>query len=249
MYTCIIIDDEPHAIEGLKGYINVLPELSLIKSYTDPLIALKEINANTKVDVVFLDVDMPKISGIELAKEIRSKIDKLVYTTAYTKYAFDAFETNADAYLLKPYSLGKFIITINKLFPENIMVRDNSLGNIAPQKDYFFVKSKEDDLKIIKIKYTDIVTIESKLNYIMIHTISKKVLTYMSLTEIAKILNEISGFMQLHRSFIINQDQIETIDGNLVKLINGVRITVGDNYRKQFNAFVAERLIKTGKQE
>lgn len=247
MYTCIIIDDEPHAIEGLKGYISTLPELLLIKSYTDPLIALKEISINVKVDIVFLDVDMPRISGIELAKEIRSKTNKLVFTTAHTKYAFEAFEANADAYLLKPYSLGKFIIAINKLLPENTMVKDNSLENRALQKDFFFVKSKEDDLKILKIKYADIVAVESKQNYIMIHTITKKVLTYMSLIEIAKILNGMHGFIQLHRSFIVNEDQIETIDGNLVKMINGVRITVGDNYRKQFNAFVAERLIKTGK--
>ncbi|WP_225872503.1 LytR/AlgR family response regulator transcription factor [Pedobacter polaris] len=247
MYKCIIIDDEPHAIEGLKGYINAMPELSLLKSYVDPLIALKEINSNEPIDIIFLDVDMPKINGIELSKEIRSKTNKLVFTTAHTKYAYEAFEANADAYLLKPYSLGKFIITINKLFPAQEKGSQN-FAEKSIKENFFFVKSREDDLKILKIKYEDIIAVESKQNYIMIYTTTKKVLTYMSLTEIAKILHEMPNFMQLHRSFVINQDQIETIDGNLVKMTNGIRLTVGENYRKEFNVFVANRLIKAGKQ-
>jgi len=246
MYKCIIIDDEPHAIEGLKKYIESVSELILFKSYTDPLLALKDFDRIEPVDIIFLDIDMPKINGIELSKEIKNKTKKLVFTTAHTKYAYEAFEANADAFLLKPYSLGKFIITINKLFPEKAI--DEKVGeNTVIKKDFFFVKSKEDDLKILKIRYADIVAVESKQNYVMIYTATKKVLTYMSLTEIAKILNTMPGFMQLHRSFIISQDQIETIDGNFVKMVNGIRITVGDNYRKEFNAFVADKLIKTGK--
>lgn len=247
MYNCIIIDDEKNAIDGLKSYIDAVPELSLIKSYTDPITALKEIANNATVDIIFLDVDMPKINGIELSKEIRNKTNKLVFTTAHTKYAYEAFEANADAYLLKPYSLGKFVITINKLFPEQAIANPNATEAVSVKKEFFFVKSKEDDLRILKIKYSDIVAIESKHNYIMIHTITKKVLTYMSLAEISKILSEISGFMQLHRSFIISQDQIENIDGNLVKMTNGIRITVGDHYRKEFIAFINDRLIKAGK--
>lgn len=246
MYKCVIIDDEPHAIEGLTKYIDSVPELVLIKSYTDPLLALKDFDQIGPVDILFLDIDMPKINGIELSKEIKNKTQKLIFTTAHTKYAYEAFEVNADAFLLKPYSLGKFIITINKLFPEK-KLDEKTDENIAVKKDFFFVKSREDDLKILKIRYADIVAVESKQNYIMIYTITKKVLTYMSLTEIAKILNTMPGFMQLHRSFIISQDQIETIDGNLVKMINGIRISVGDHYRKEFNAFVADKLIKTGK--
>lgn len=247
MYRCIIIDDEPQAIEGLKEYISSVAELSIVGTYTDPLLALKEIVRDEPVDLIFLDVDMPKINGIELAREIRSKANKLVFTTAHTKYAYEAFEANADAYLLKPYSLGKFIITINKLFGVKLASTDEMVHKPV-QKDFFFVKSREDDLKILKILYADIVAVESKQNYIMIYTLSKKILTYMSLTEIGKILNTKPGFMQLHRSFIISLDQIETIDGSLVKMTNGIRIAVGDTYRKEFNGFVADRLIKTGKQ-
>jgi DNA-binding LytR/AlgR family response regulator len=240
MYKCIIIDDEPHAIDGLKRYINSTPELLLIESYTDSLIALKSIKASEPVDLIFLDIDMPKINGIELSKEIKNKTNKLIFTTAHSKYAYEAFEVDADAYLLKPYSLGKFVITIEKLFPEKN-------GHINIKDDFFFVKSKGEDLKIVKIKYDDVIAIESKQNYVMIHTMTKGVLTYMSLTEISKLLINIPGFVQLHRSFIVKQDKIDAIDGNLIKMANGIQITVGELFRKDFNNFITKRLIKAGK--
>lgn len=242
MYKCIIIDDEPHAIEGLKGYISQMPTLQLLATYTDPLLALKEIQSLSGIDLIFVDVDMPKINGLELAKEIRSKTKKLIFTTAHTKYAFEAFQVKADAYLLKPYSLGKFIITVNELFPD-----DNDTIEQPVKNDFFFVKSKDDDLKILKIKYADVIAIESKQNYIMIYTSKKNILTYMTLSEIAKILKPMPNFMQLHRSYLINQDHIEMIDGNLVKMVNEIRITVGDSYRNEFNAFIIKGLIKMGK--
>lgn len=249
MLRCIIIDDEPHAILGLQNYIEAIPELKLLASYTDPVIALKEIHKVATVDIIFMDIDMPKISGIELAKEIRSITGKLVFTTAHTKYAYEAFEANADAYLLKPYTMGKFVITINKLFPMQQIAKGLDNEHLTLQKNYFFVKSKEDDLKILKINFDDVVVVESKLNYVMIYTPTKKILTYMSLVEIAKILVQRSNFKQLHRSFLINTNHIETIDGNLVKMINGTRITVGEHYRKEFNAFINDSLIKAGKLE
>lgn len=242
MYKCIIIDDEPHAIEGLKKYIDSVPELTLVQSYTDPLKALKSITEGEPVDLILLDVDMPKITGIELSKVIRNKTAKLIFTTAHTKYAYDAFEADADAYLLKPYTLGKFVITINKLFPEKQQAEAN-----AEREDFFFVKSKEENHKIIKIKYKEVVAVESKLNYVMIHTPTRQILTYMSLTEMAKILNNGDDFIQLHRSFIVKKDHIESIDGNTIKMVNGVQITVGDHYRKEFADFINTRLIKAGK--
>jgi DNA-binding LytR/AlgR family response regulator len=244
MYHCIIIDDEEHAIEGLKAYISTLPELSITQTYLDPLLALKEIERMEPVDLIFLDVDMPKINGIELAAEIRNKTKKLVFTTGHSKYAYEAFEANADAYLLKPYSLGKFIIAINKLFPETAFHK-----TIKEDDTYFFVKSKEDDLRMVRINYDEIVVVEGQQNYIMIHTKTKKILTYMSLIEITAILTRYGGFMQLHRSFVANMVQIEHIDGSMVKMNNGMRIGVGEYYRKNFNDFLSAYLIKAGKRK
>lgn len=244
MYRCIIIDDEPHAIEGLKGYVETIAGLNLVKCYNEPLKVLQEIDSLGKLDLIFLDVDMPMISGIELAAEIRGKTEKLIFTTAHTKYAFEAFEANADAYLLKPYTLGKFAITVHKLFPKL-----NEQKPIAEQvaADFFFVKSKEDNLKLIRINFADVIAVESKQNYILIHTSNKNILTYLSLTEMARILAGKTEFMQLHRSYIINSQKIDAIDGNTLQLNNGLKLTVGDNYKIAFETFVSEKIIKVGK--
>lgn len=247
MHRCVIIDDEPHAIEGLKRYIDNFPELLLVQSYTDSVIALKEIKENEALDIIFMDVDMPKITGIELSKEIRSKTDKLVFTTAHTKHAYDAFQLAADAYLLKPYSLGKFAITLQNLFPKKPDFIKPEVTPTSLYQDFFFVKSKEDDLNILKVKFDSIIAVESQQNYVKIYTPTKNIVTYMSLTEIAKILCTLPLFMQLHRSFIINKAHIESIDGHLIKMANGLKVSVGDKYHKEFNSFVNEHLIKAGK--
>ncbi|MDB5086735.1 MAG: Two component transcriptional regulator, LytTR family [Mucilaginibacter sp.] len=242
---CIIIDDEPYAIEGLKNYIGSIPNLSVFKSYTDPVQALIELAASDMVDLILLDIDMPKITGIELSREIRQKTRKLVFTTSYTQYGYQAFEVEADAYLLKPYTLSKFAATISKLFPKEEKFRLE--GNVTD--DYFFVKNKDDHLKIVKIRYDEVIAVESKQNYVMIHTPTKKVLTYMSLTEISKIFRPVRKFEQFQRSFIIGKDHIDSIDGNTIKMVNGLQITVGEYFRKDFSTFLSEKLIKARRKE
>ncbi|MBK0380074.1 LytR/AlgR family response regulator transcription factor [Mucilaginibacter segetis] len=242
---CVIIDDEPYAIEGLKTYIGSIPNLTLFKSYTDPVQALIDLTASDMVDLVLLDIDMPKITGIELSREIRQKTRKLVFTTSYTEYGYQAFEVDADAYLLKPYTLSKFAATILKLFPIDEKIAQESKFI----DDYFFVKNKDENLKIVKIRYDEVIAVESKQNYVMIHTVSKKVVTYMSLTEISKIFKPYPRFEQFQRSFIICKDHIDTIDGNTIKMINGLQITVGDFYKKVFAEFLSNRLIKARRQE
>lgn len=248
MYTCVIIDDQAHAIEGLTQYIDSVPELTLIKTYTDPVVALQEIGSLGVVDVLFLDVDMPKINGIDLGREIRTNVKKLVYTTGHSKYALEAFELYADGYLLKPFSLGKFILQVNKLFSEHRVVNVDSLSEMPKKKNFFFVKSKEDELQAVKIHFADIVVVEGQRNYVLIHTLAKKVLTYISLGEMVKILADHPGFLQLHRSYVVNQQQIEMVDGNTVKLSNGSKIVVGNAFRGQFTTFMTDWSLKAGKQ-
>lgn len=240
MYKCIIIDDEPHAIEGLKKYIKQTEQLILVKSYSDPIIALREISFSDTVDLILLDIDMPEISGIELATAIRHKTSKLVFTTAHTKYGFQAFQVKADGYLLKPYTLADFLQTIHALF----VIGSHGDPKLAKKENFFFIKSKEDNPKLIKILYDDIIAVESNLNYIHIHTIHKKILTYMSLTEISNKLTEEKGFCQFHRSFIINTLHIESIQGNTITMNKGKKMTVGDYYRKGFNEFINKKLVK-----
>jgi len=242
-YKCIVIDDEQFAVDWLKNYINAIPALQLIKCYTNPLEALMEIINGDIVDLVILDINMPKITGIDLSKEIRKKTTKLIFSTAYKEYGFEAYEVEGDAYLLKPYTISKFAGTIAKIFPEH---GDDKAG-ISSTDDFFFVKNKEEHLKIVKINYAEVVAVESKQNYVLIHTLTKKVLTYMSLTEISKILNQLQNFVQFQRSFIIGKIHIDYIDGNTIKMVTGLQITVGEYYRKDFSAFLTEKLIKTGR--
>lgn len=240
---CIIIDDEPFAVNWLTNYINSMPNLNLLKSYTDPLQALIEIANGDIVDLILLDINMPKITGIDLSREIRKKTKKLIFSTAYKQYGYEAFEVEADAYLLKPYTISKFVGTLAKVFPAN----DKTSSGILSPDEFFFVKNKDEDLKIVKINYSDVIAIESKQNYVQIHTLTTKVLTYMSLTEISKMLRHLQNFVQFQRSFIIGKQHIDSIDGNTIKMVNGLKITVGDYYRKEFSAFLTERLIKAGR--
>ena len=241
MYTCVIIDDEPHALEGLKKYVDAYPDLCLVKCYSDPRAALIEMSQEAMVDLVLLDIDMPYINGIELSREIRHKTKRLVFTTGHSKYGYDAIKVDADDYLLKPYTLAEFLISMNKVFKGF-----NALEGKVNKEDFFFVKSKEDNLKLINIKYCDVVAVESKLNYVMIYTKNRQVLTYMSLTEISKILEKYAGFLRFHRSFIIAQEHIEFIEGNSIRMVNGKEITVGDFYKKDYSTFLQRKLLKTG---
>lgn len=241
---CIIIDDELHAIEGLESYINTLPALELIKTYTDPLLALTEISEGEPVDMIFMDVDMPRINGIELGKVLRHKTDKLIYTTAHTKYAFDAYQVNANAFLHKPYTLIKFIETVNRFFTD---FSTKPVGQkIEEEQEFFFVRSRNDN-NLIKIRYPEIIAVESLLNYIRIYTVSQDVVTYMTMSEIKTVLHTYSTFMQVHRSFIISKNHIEKVEGNMLKMSNSLVINVGNMYRDAVQSFIMARTLKSNR--
>jgi len=238
MYKCIIIDDEPHAIAGVKKYLESLPNIDLVAAYSDPYAALTEIETFKDIDLILMDIDMPNISGIELSKSIRAKTRKLIFTTGHTKYGYEAFKADADDYLLKPYTLGEFMIAINKalLKPSD---------HISNNSSTFLVKNKDDGNRIVAIKYSDVIAVESQLNYVSIHTSSTKVTTYMSLGEMVKVLSPATGFLQFHRSYIISYNFIDYIDGNTIKMKNGLFITVREYYKKSFADFINKNLIRS----
>ncbi len=243
-FSCVIIDDEEYALERLSGYIARLPELELLAAFSDPLLALSELRSMEVLDVVFLDIDMPELNGLELALAIRERTGKLVFVTAHAKYAYSAFQLKADDYLLKPYSLVQFLACVDKLF-QGFSVDKPNVPTI--QDDFFFVRSREQSPKLVKIGFKEILMVESQRNYILIHTSSRQVLTYMSLIEIAGILAQQRGFIQIQRGFIIRADKIEYIEGNCVQLLSGRKIIVGKQYRDLFFEFVSERVLKAGK--
>ncbi|MGM9475601.1 LytR/AlgR family response regulator transcription factor [Pedobacter sp. GSP4] len=241
---CIIIDDDLHSINGLKSYISSLASLELIQYYTDPVLALNEISAGLAVDIIFMDVDMPLISGLELSKSIRHKTDKLIFTTSHSKYAYEAFEIYANAYLLKPYTFARFAETINKLFPQ---VPSSQQVNIKHTDDYFFVRNKSDHNNLIKVRYSDIVAVESLQNYVRIFTLNETIVSYIALSEIKIILLEFPNFAQAHRSFIIAKNYIEKVEGHTLKMINNLTINIGNSYRDNIQDYIKEKTIKTSR--
>ncbi|SDH46281.1 DNA-binding response regulator, LytR/AlgR family [Pedobacter terrae] len=243
MYKCVIIDDELHAVEYLENYISRLPNFEITGSYTDPLKALTDILEGPSVDLILMDVDMPEISGIELSKAIRKKTSKLVFTTSHTKYGFDAFEVEADGYILKPYNFAKFMQVINRLF-----IEPKQLEKSSENRRFFFVRtSKANNMKIVKVFFNEIIAIESNLNYVQIHTCQGSVETYMSLTELDLQLNQVPDLVRFQRSFIVNKSRIDNIEGNIIRMDNGLKISVGNYYKKSFDDFISKNLIKSNK--
>jgi DNA-binding LytR/AlgR family response regulator len=244
MLNCIIIDDEQFAVDALLKYIDLLPYLKVTGIFTDPLQALQMVSSAKDTDLIFMDIDMPSLSGIELAGVLRAKTNKLVFTTAHSKYAFDAYQVAGDAFLLKPFTFANFSTTINRLFPEK------SNQNTAPASgnDYFLVKSKEDDLAIVKIKYQDVIAFESAQNYIRIHLIGDKVLTaYLTLKDVLQLTGSRPEFKQFHRAFVISTDNVTQLKGNVIQLSNHLQIPVGDTFKESFSAYLEEKLFVTSR--
>lgn len=242
MYRCIIIDNEQHAVDALTKYVAKLTNFNLVAAFTNPLEALNSFSNLGRIDLILLDIDMPEIDGLELSKTLARRDSKLIFTTGHSRYGYEAFRVDADDFLLKPYSFAEFLRSIDKLF-----YLTKEIGKISIPTGSFFVKSKEESQVILNIRFEDIVAVESKMNYVMIHTLTRKILAYLTLIEMSKILSEQPGFKQFQRSFLIAERFIESISGNCIKMSTGLQLTVGEYYRKDFSKFLADKIIKTGR--
>jgi len=238
-YRCVIIDDEQHAIDLLTDYISELPSLSIFKSFTNPILALDEIRVEDDIDIVFMDIDMPGISGLELAKTLRYKTKKLVFTTAHTQYAVEAFDVRADSYLLKPIKISKFAVLVNEL-TESMHI------GVASKANFFYIKGDEKG-KHIRVNMDDIVMVEGMKNYVVIYTGDEKFTTYLTMIEAENALMNDGRFMRIHKSFIINTDEILKVSGNNVYLSNDTEIVLGVSYKERFNDYLNENTLKTGR--
>ncbi len=232
MIKCVIIDDEESAINVLTTYIEKVPFLDLLASYIDPLIALKDIRG-LNVDLVFLDIHMPNLSGLELKKIIDSKI-KVIFTTAYSEFAIEGFEQNAVDYLLKPITFERFLKSAHRAYNEVSPVTEKGPGSnlVAGASDYIFLKAEAKG-KIIKVHLKDIFFIEGLKSYLSIHTVQNEVIiVHMTFNQIESVLP--ASFMRVHKSFIVSVDHIKSIDGNVVILTNMKTVPIGATYKDAF---------------
>lgn len=235
--NCYIIDDEAHAIKVLKRHIENTPGLSLIGSDTNPMEAWDTL-VNKKIipDLLFLDIDMPQISGIELAGLVKN-LTTVIFTTAHPDYAVDAYETDALDYLIKPVSYERFLRSITKA--------KALIGNhptvLSAREEAFYVKSGVKG-KMIKIKFDDIICIEGKGNYLSIEQSQKKHLVYLSLKDMEEDLPR-ERFIRIHKSFIINLKRITALEGGKVVMDNHTKIDIGPSYKENLLTFINAMLV------
>lgn len=225
-YNCIVIDDEFLARKLMAEYISKIPQLNLIGSLDSPVDAIDLISSGI-VDILFIDIEMSDISGIEFIKNLSSANRPIViFVTAYPQYAVQGFEVDATEYLIKPTTFSRFIKAVNKvinilnirkkadLFERNIQQQPSS--NLISSNDYIIVKTER---KIIKLLYDNIYFIEGAMEYVNFQTKDKKIMGLFSLKKLEKELPK-EKFMRIHKSYIVALDKIKEIDGNQVKIGN-----------------------------
>ncbi len=209
MLKCIIIDDEPIARKGLKEYIGDAGFLQLSGEFDNPIKAM-DLLVKEEIDLIFLDIQMPKMTGLELIRSLPHP-PLVIFTTAYPQYAVEGFELNAVDYLLKPFSFDRFWKAVNKA---RAQAASTSKGGQTAEADYFYVKS---DNKLVKINYQDMLFAEALQNYVAIHTTTKKYITYLTFHSIEEHL-PVSKFVKTHKSYIVAMDKIESIEGNEIRI-------------------------------
>ena len=211
--NCVIVDDEPVARNVLETFVAKIPNLELVKSCKNAMEAFEVANQQ-KIDIFFLDINMPDISGLSLAKSINQKA-KIIFTTAYREYAVDGFNLQAVDYLLKPISFDRFLQSIHKYF-EGVSFIDSEIKieKSVLKNDFIFVRS---DRKMIKINFDEIQYVESLSDYIKIHSADKTITTRETISNIETKLPA-KNFLRIHRSYIVNLKKINSYTNEFVEI-------------------------------
>ncbi|HEU4904253.1 MAG TPA: LytTR family DNA-binding domain-containing protein [Flavisolibacter sp.] len=240
MINCLIVDDEQHAIDILTHYISQTPFLHLVATTTNPIEALQIVNEQ-KIDLLFLDIQMPELSGIDLVRAIHGKA-KVILTTAYSEFALESYELDVVDYLLKPVRFPRFLQAVQKASKE-VPEAAKEQHATEVEDDYIFVKT-ESKGKLLKINLADIDYIEGMKNYVAIHCGDKKTLVYTSMKELEERLPQ-KGFLRVHKSFIIPIAKITGIEGNLLRLKNvNSEVLIGENYKADLMEIIRNKMIQ-----
>lgn len=236
--SCILVDDEPLALDLLERYVARTPFLDCRYRCHSAFEALQYLEYNT-VDLLFLDIQMPELSGIELSR-IVSRHSRIIFTTAFQEYALDGFRVNAIDYLLKPFNYEEFCRAANKA-RNWFGLTGWGTGKSSSQEAYIFVKS---EYKLVKILLRDVLYFEGLKDYVKIWLIvsPKPVLSLMSLKVLESEL-PVQEFMRIHRSFIIALNRIQLVERGQVCLNGNVRITIAEQYRERFQQFINHSAI------
>ncbi|SIN66990.1 LytR/AlgR family response regulator transcription factor [Chitinophaga niabensis] len=241
MINCIVIDDEQHAIDLLTHHIQQTPFLNLLYSTTDPVEGLQLLHLH-KIDLIFLDVQMPTMTGIDFIKAINGK-SKVILTTAYSEYAMEGFENEVVDYLLKPISFARFI----KGAQRALALIQPVATTAKEDSDFIFVKTEQKG-KLIKINIRDILFIEGLKNYVKIHTRQGEgIIALLNMKDLEERLPA-GDFARTHKSFLLATGYIKMIEGNTVHLEHTAEIVpVGDSYKEAFMSLMKEKIMTNKK--
>lgn len=238
MINTIAIDDEPLALQLVTGYIKKTPGLNLVGEFDNPLDAV-DFMAKETVDLIFVDIQMPDLTGIEFTRTIL-KGPKVIFTTAYEKYALEGFKLEVVDYLLKPFSYEEFYKAVQKALRLIRLEQKETLNQVEANNEFLFLKS---EYKIKRINFHDILYIEGLKDYVKVYikNESKPILSLTSLKLLEAKLPD-SLFMRVHRSFIVNLEKIDTIERSRI-VFGKVYIPVSDQYKDKFQEFVNKNFL------
>lgn len=240
---CIIVDDEPLALELMESYVKRTPFLNLVGKYSSAVQAMGDI-VGKNIDLMFLDIQMPELNGLEFSKTV-DRHTKIIFTTAFGQYAIDGYKVNALDYLLKPVSYVDFLRAANKAAEwfEVYKTGESSIQQPVSQsdRDYIFVKS---DYKLVRVDLKDILYVEGLKDYVKIYIEGqpKPIISLMTMKAMEEMLPA-ERFLRIHRSFIVNKEQIKVVDRGRI-VFGKEYIPVGDNYKQAFQAFIDGGTVK-----
>lgn len=239
MIRCVIIDDEQPAIHVLKRYIERVPNFEIVGTETNPLAGIELIKKESP-DVVFLDIQMDELNGIEVVKLIDDKI-KVVFCTAYSEFAVTSYEFDAVDYLMKPIEFNRFLKAVHRV--ADVLSHRSSANPEAIPNDYIYIKAGKRG-KLLKIDLDDIEYVEALNNYVTFHCGGQSTMAYLSLKDLENRLPA-SQFIRIHKSFIVALKQISLMENNELILKKGqVRIPIGASYKEVFLERMKDRLME-----
>ncbi|HEY9195754.1 MAG TPA: LytTR family DNA-binding domain-containing protein [Mucilaginibacter sp.] len=245
MIRCLVVDDEPLALHILEDYISKMPFLQLVKATTNPIEALTMVQA-AEVDLVFLDVQMPELTGIQFLKIANGKA-KVILTTAYPQYALEGYELDVVDYLLKPIAFDRFFKSVQKAQsiiqpvqakPQQVVVQAEPAQQDDFLTDFIFVKTEH---KIQKVYLHDILFIEGLKDYISIFTSAERIITLQGMKKMEDALPE-KHFVRVHKSYIVALNKIDSIERSRIQIGDKI-IPVGDTYRDEFFRMIENKNI------
>jgi DNA-binding LytR/AlgR family response regulator len=232
--SCIIVDDEPVARQILHEFVEQVPYMDLQGKFESAMKAEAFLKNNT-ADIIFLDIEMPKVSGLQLLQKLNIE-SMVILTTAFPRYALEGYELDIIDYLLKPFAFNRFLKAVQK-------AKDYyQMKNVAPvrsQPSYIFIRSEK---RIEKIELNNILYAESLGNYVSIYTESKKIIAYLTMKSLESQLSQ-NEFIKIHQSYLVNSSKIDAIEGNEIK-IGSRSLPMSRNYREMVMKIVHQRLLK-----